>query len=223
MLRATIRTPGPYVEADRPQSASSLGRVTHATERAAVLVAAVLLALGGCGREEDPPGGASPRAGNGADRAFVADMVPHHQSAVQMAEIARRRGESAFVWDLATGIARTQEQEIAAMRREDAELEEAGVKRGTLGVADHMNGMDMDASGLKTARSVDRAFLEMMIPHHQGAVAMARAELEEGADPELKALAREVIAGQEREIAAMREHLGRAAGVGGPGEGHAGH
>jgi uncharacterized protein (DUF305 family) len=46
-----------------------------------------------------------------------------------------------------------------------------------------MMGMNGDVAGLKTARPFDRAFLRMMIPHHEGAVLMARAELAKGKDP----------------------------------------
>jgi len=187
---------------------------TRTSRRVLATAAAALLALAGCG---DGSGGAT-ASGNGADRAFVADMVPHHASAVEMAQVAQERGESRFVRELAAEIVRTQNEEIEVMRREDRDLEQAGVQPGDLGVEDHMKGMDMDASALETASPFDRAFLEMMIPHHQGAVTMAQAELEQGEDPELKALAQDIVAAQEREIAAMREHFG-AAGE----EGHAGH
>ena len=174
----------------------------------AALVAAGALAVAGCGGDEGSTTSAGKANGNGTDRAFVAAMVPHHQSAVDMAKIAQERGRSAFVKQLADDIVRTQSEEIATLRREDAALESAGVENGSLGVPDHAMGMEGDPAELRTARPFDEAFLKMMLPHHAGAVEMAKAELAKGQDPELKGLAQRIIDAQTREIREIRRHLG---------------
>ena len=67
-----------------------------------------------------------------------------------------------------------------------------------------MNGMKIQPSG-----DVDRDFAAMMIPHHQGAVDMAEAELRYGHNERLRRIARQIIAEQPREITAMRQAFGR--------------
>jgi uncharacterized protein (DUF305 family) len=168
----------------------------------AALLAAGALTLAGCGDDAGSSG-----AGNPTDRAFVAEMIPHHESAVEMAAIAQERGESPFVKQLAQDIIRSQTEEIRQLRAQDAELAEAGVREGKLGGGHSTMGMDEDPAALESAEPFDRAFLQMMVPHHVGAVEMARIELDKGEDPELQALATEIIAAQEREIRAMREQL----------------
>ncbi len=171
-----------------------------------VLTAGVALAA--CGEDDEDGGGAAATstAGNGIDRAFVDDMIPHHESAVKMAEIAQTRGQSEFVKDLADDIIRTQNAEISTLRTVAGNLDDAGVKPKSLGISEQQMGMDHDVSMLQTAKPFDRAFIDMMIPHHQGAIRMARIELAKGAGAEAKQLAKQIIAAQAREIGAMNTH-----------------
>ncbi len=180
------------------------------------VAAAMTLAVAGCGSDESHDNHnasgteSSEQAGGGFDRAFAQAMIPHHESAIEMAEVAQDRGESRFVKQLADDIVGTQNAEIETLRAQDAELEEAGVEPGDLGMSHDQMGMDGDASMLEDAEPFDTTFIEMMIPHHEGAIAMARIELEKGADPDLKVLAEDIFDAQQREIDAMREHLGSA-------------
>lgn len=179
------------------------------------VAAASALLVAGCGSSDNKSSNSSsPAAGNPVDRAFVAAMIPHHRSAVQMAQIAQRRGSSAFVKQLADDIVRTQTAEIATMRSADQQLQKAGVTKGSLGVSEHMMGMNGDVASLNSARPFDRAFMRMMVPHHEGAVTMAKAELAKGKQPGLKILARDIIRAQQREIAQMNKQLGTKGAAG---------
>ncbi len=62
-----------------------------------------------------------------------------------------------------------------------------------------MNGMGMNMSN-----DPDKEFVAMMIPHHQGAIDMAKVELQYGKDPKLRAMAEAIIKAQEEEIAEMK-------------------
>jgi uncharacterized protein (DUF305 family) len=185
--------------------------------RTSLLVPVALGALlfAACGSDDSSTHSRS-AAASPVDRTFVAQMIPHHRSAVQMAQIAQRRGASAFVRQLAADIVRTQTAEISTMRAADQRLRDVHAPKGLLGIPQHSTGMDVDLASLKSAEPFDRAFMRMMIPHHQGAVVMANAELVRGDDPELKTLARHIIGAQQREIARMRTRLGDQAAAGTP-------
>jgi uncharacterized protein (DUF305 family) len=80
-------------------------------------------------------------------------------------------------------------------------------------------GMERMMHGMHTAArhgDPDRDFLAMMIPHHEGAVEMARLVLIHGGDPATRRLAEEIIAGQTVEIAAMKQRLAILSGAAKP-------
>jgi uncharacterized protein (DUF305 family) len=60
---------------------------------------------------------------------------------------------------------------------------------------------------IKPSGDVDRDFVQMMVPHHQGAVDMAKAELKYGHNQQLRQLARDIVAHQQREITEMRSDI----------------
>src|SRR5205807_4233734 len=70
-----------------------------------------------------------------------------------------------------------------------------------------MNKMMADMM-IKPSGDVDRDFVEMMVPHHQGAIDMAQAELKYGHNDQLRRLAQEIVVTQQQEIAVMRLALG---------------
>jgi hypothetical protein len=72
-----------------------------------------------------------------------------------------------------------------------------------------MNKMMADMA-IKPTGDVDRDFVAMMVPHHQGAIDMAKTELKYGHNEQLRRLAQEIVVTQQQEIPAMRLAIGEA-------------
>ena len=70
-------------------------------------------------------------------------------------------------------------------------------------------GAMMKAMRVKPTGDADRDFVIMMLPHHQGAVDMAKVELQYGSDPQMRQLATDIVAAQEKEIAQMKDWLAK--------------
>ncbi|SDS77500.1 F510_1955 family glycosylhydrolase [Jiangella sp. DSM 45060] len=198
---------------------------------AGIAVAGLLLA--GCGGDSDDPGAeasaTAPASANGADADFARQMIEHHAQAIEMARLVPSDGVSAELTDLAAAVEAVQQPEIdqltAMLERwgEDPSPSSGGGHDGHGGgSADGMmSAEDMDALGAATGAEFERLWLEMMIEHHRGAIAMAEAELAEGADAEALALAQAVVDAQEAEIAQMETMLGGGAGAAGAADGAA--
>lgn len=145
-----------------------------------------------------------------ADVTFAQSMIPHHEQAIEMAEMAldAKAGASTEVKALATRIKGAQDPEIAQMKAWLTKQNQP-MQMDTSGGHDmsSMDGMmsagDMDALGKKTGKEFDKAWLDMMIAHHKGAITMAQTEKAKGADAGLKALAEAIIAAQQKEITEM--------------------
>jgi uncharacterized protein (DUF305 family) len=147
---------------------------------------------------------------NDADVTFARGMIPHHEQAIEMAQMAEERAQDPRVLDLAGRIEAAQQPEIETLTGwlEDWGAEDGGTDHGG---TDHGSGMmsdeDMSALTAATGTEFDRLFLEQMIEHHTGAVEMAETESADGHHPEALDMAETIRDTQQAEIAEMRQLL----------------
>ena len=142
--------------------------------------------------------------GEYSDAAFVDSMVPHHEGAVEMAQVALENAEHEEIRTLAQDIISAQRAEIDLF---DEIREELGGEPAMEMSQEEMEGMmgNMDAGELAKERPFDRAFIDAMIPHHESAIAMANVALQESENAEIRRIAEDIMSAQEREIAQMRQ------------------
>ena len=164
------------------------------------------------------------------DRHFIEMMIPHHQDAIAMADLALIRGKRPEVKKLAQAIKKDQTREIQEMRtwykqwfgKEVAahSMNDMGMMgdhhnqgqgtgsgmmgQGMMGQGQGMMSMKTDLDALKKAPDFDKEFVRQMIPHHQMAVMMAQMASECASHPEIRTLAQSIITSQSAEIAQMQ-------------------
>ncbi|MFD3324388.1 DUF305 domain-containing protein [Streptomyces sp. NPDC058701] len=193
---------------------------------------AASLVLAACGAGDDTSAGhnghspasppasssapASPGQHNAADVAFATGMIPHHRQAIEMADLAATRAESPAVKKLADEIEKAQDPEIKTLSgwltswgeqvpAEDAMDHSVHGTDGGMMTPEEMDNL-MKASG----KAFDTAFMQLMIKHHEGAVAMAKAEKADGSSAEAKTMADAIITSQTAEITTMKALLGKS-------------
>ncbi len=176
-----------------------------------LVTATVLLLVAACGGDDSGSDTGGTPSGAAFDRAFIDAMVPHHESAIEMALAAKEAGLSnPDLVQVADDILATQQQEIDRMKQwrnewfGSSEVDPAGA--AALGLSESEMGMAHDADALRSSGDVDTDFAQMMITHHQGAIAMARLAEDNAEHDELKQLAKDIIEAQERENDVMRPH-----------------
>ncbi|HSP75151.1 MAG TPA: DUF305 domain-containing protein [Cryobacterium sp.] len=192
---------------------------TARTLRTSLLAAAALttaLTLSACGSTTDAPaaetGGstATASAANTADIEFAQMMIPHHEQAVAMSDdLLDKPGTDPRVVALATEIKAAQEPEITQLTDW---LGEWGADTGGMSDMNHgtdgmMSEADMMSLANASGTDADRVFLELMILHHEGAIAMAQTHLDEGSNADAQALSAAIVASQSAEIAVMTDLL----------------
>lgn len=138
---------------------------------------------------------------NATDVVFSAEMLPHHQQGLQMAELAIEMATDPMIQELAVGIAETQRAEIETLQ---GFLDEYGEEPFTTALEVRAF-RQAGASCLQalTGADFDEAFLRMMSAHHVQAVAEANFELQGGIDAEAQDIAEQIKQTQLQEVSEM--------------------
>lgn len=181
-----------------------MSKTTIAAVAAILATALGALVVSGCGSSDETTSSQA----ESTDGAFLAEMISHHQSAIEMAKVAQKKADHPQIKQLADDIVAAQDAEIADMNEMHRRMfgESAmGADHGSLGLDDPMMGMSMSMDSLETANPFDQAFIDAMIPHHQGAIRMAEIELADGQDQQVKDLAQSIIDAQSQEIEQMNK------------------
>lgn len=152
-----------------------------------------------------------------ADAVFMKDMIPHHHQALQMAELVADRTNRPELIDVAGRINASQGDEIAFMQqwlRERGEEVPDPTVHDAMHTTHKMAGMaspeQMAELAASKSTAFDRLFLELMVPHHEGAVTMVEELLEQPGsayDPVLFEFTNDITNSQTAEIERMNELL----------------
>jgi len=172
-----------------------------------------------------PPAPLAPCAGSRGlqpmDQRFIGMMIPHHEAAIAMAELAPSRAKRPEIKALAQRIQTSQSAENAQMRRWYRQWYGGDVPAWSwggygygmggygmgmgMGAGMGMPGMGTSLEALKLAPDFDRAFIEQMIPHHRMGVMMASHAQWNTQHPELRELEAAMVRVQSQEIAQMAQ------------------
>jgi uncharacterized protein (DUF305 family) len=140
--------------------------------------------------------------GGGMDEMFIEQMIPHHDDAIAMAELALEQSDRPEIRQLATDIRSSQTAENAQMREWYREWYGGEPDVGG-GMGMGMMGAVTDMDALESAPDFDKEFLEQMVPHHEMAVMMTTMVVNRGGREELRELADSMRRAQSREIELM--------------------
>ena len=152
----------------------------------------------------------SDMVGETYDRNFIANMIAHHQGAVNMAKLAQKNGKHQELKDMADNIVLAQEKEIADMTAWQKEwnypstMGDSMTDHSAMGMMDDMSDMTVELEG-RIGDDFDKAFLEQMILHHQSAINMAAPGEQNAEHQEVKNLAKAIVAAQTKEIQQMKQ------------------
>jgi len=145
----------------------------------------------------------------GADIMFLQMMIPHHQQAIDISNLAMKSSQDAELIELAKIIARDQAAEIKQMK---AWLKDAGASEDMGHSMDGMGGMlsddELAALSAATGKEFDVLWLKGMTGHHDGAIHMTQM-IEDAQNSDIKAFGKKVIKDQSEQIDQMKKMLAR--------------
>lgn len=148
--------------------------------------------------------------GEDYDRTFIANMIAHHEGAVAMAQLALTNAEHQELKDMANDIISAQNGEISQMKSWQqswgypSSSSDSMMDHSAMGMMNEMAGMENDLKG-KTGDDFDKAFIEQMIMHHQGALDMAAPGEKNAKHQEVKDLTKAIVTAQTKEIKQMKQ------------------
>jgi|UniRef100_UPI00404ACABE uncharacterized protein (DUF305 family) len=145
----------------------------------------------------------------GADIMFLQMMIPHHQQAIDISNLAMKASQDSELIELAKIIARDQAAEIKQMK---AWLTDAGASEDMGHSMDGMGGMlnddELAALNAATSKEFDVLWLKGMTEHHDGAIHMTQM-IEDAENADIKAFGTKVIKDQSEQIDQMKKMLAR--------------
>ena len=144
------------------------------------------------------------------DKRFLDQMIMHHQGAVMSAQMMIADSAHPELRDLAQRIITAQQREIAQMQQWHNDWYGAtstGSMPGMMNGGMAMMNRDQMRQMMGATADFDRMFLQMMIPHHAGAITMAQQALAQAEHAEIKTLAQRIVTTQQAEIAEMQDYL----------------
>ena len=179
----------------------------------AVIAATTAVAIGGCSSTKE-----SNSLFNDADAMFAQMMIPHHEQAIVLAEMAENStsGTSPEVISFAAQISSAQGPEVELMKSFLTQWDVPVVEPGSMdhGSMDHgskMKGMlsveELAKLSTLSGKVFDKEWMLAMIAHHEGAIEMAQTVEQSGKNVEVQALAKTIISGQQVEIDQMNSML----------------
>ena len=198
----------------------NIDRKTRVLLGVIVLLAAAVVSLSINRSDTNEMGNASGHMGHGsssstnpnytgADIMFLQMMIPHHQQALDISNLAMKASQDAELIELAKIIARDQAAEIKQMK---AWLADAGASEDMGHSMDGMGGMlnddELAALSAATGKEFDVLWLKGMTEHHDGAIHMTQM-IEDAENADIKAFGTKVIKDQSEQIAQMKKMLAR--------------